>query len=77
MGKSREEAAFPRPIGHVPAVGVHDWNYPQLGITKREYFAAKAMQTLLMGYRNPEKFYTKTSEQAFNMADAMIEASKQ
>ena len=38
------DQAFPRPASHSPEFGpVH----PKLGLTKREYFAAMAMQALL------------------------------
>ena len=41
------------------------------GMTLRDYFAAKAMQSLLIS--GPELTYKETAERAYIMADAMIE----
>jgi hypothetical protein len=51
--------------------------YQAEGITIRDYFAAKAMQGLVAG-ANPEHSINLhgTSEWAYNMADAMLEARK-
>jgi len=43
----KEKYAFARPIGEYKTVGDGKWSDSQAGLTKREYFAAKAMQGLL------------------------------
>ncbi len=46
-------------------------------ITKREYFAALAMQGLLASFNEHDVTnFTEFASDAFSMADAMIEASK-
>ncbi len=58
--------AFPRP---------GDFN-PQLGMTLRDYFAAKAMQAeMAQGIRESE--FLETACRAYKMADAMIAARSQ
>lgn len=49
------------------------------GMTLRDYFAAKAMQSILLGLMN-HKFdiqYDEIASMAYGQADAMIEARKQ
>jgi hypothetical protein len=49
------------------------------GISKRDYFAAKAMQTFLTGVNVHEirfEYYKKITVAAYSFADAMLEASK-
>lgn len=45
------------------------------GMSLRDYFAAKAMQTLIRTYGNDGN-YEKCASEAFNFADAMLEARK-
>ena len=64
------DQAFPRPASHSPEFGP---THPKLGLTKREYFAAMAMQGLLSTV--PESFNGREiAEISVNMADALIEA---
>jgi hypothetical protein len=44
----------------------------QNGMTLRDYFAAKAMQADLTGYVGTD--WTRVAVQAYQMADAMMEA---
>ena len=57
-------SAFPRP---------GDFN-PQMGMTLRDYFAAKAMQSLLPNYGWNDETLAKMS---YEVADAMIKARGQ
>ena len=70
--------AFPRP---------GDFN-PQTGMTLRDYFAAKAMQSILRGYdavssfedeevNDPEGMPKLIAKDAYIMADAMLKARKE
>jgi len=46
-----------------------------LGMTLRDYFAAKAMVGLLNCYHNPKEFTEeKLAEQSYEVADAMLKA---
>jgi hypothetical protein len=58
-----------------------DWHpmAQQDGITLRDYFAAKAMQSVLLSDRYPgvfgvNRYETVTAILAYKMADAMLEA---
>lgn len=51
--------AFPRP---------GDFN-PQMGMTLRDYFAAKAMQALIQ-----TSYFDTTARMSYDMADAMLRA---
>ena len=46
-----------------------------LGMTLRDYFAAKAMQAQLIGYQG--EWYDRVAADAYTMADAMLKARKQ
>lgn len=48
------------------------------GLTKREYFAAMALNGLTSNLTDwvSEEFFSKYAEQAFSFADAMIEESE-
>lgn len=49
--------------------------HPNPGMTLRDYFAAKAMQTLVQGYAECEfKYARETANVAYEFADAMVEA---
>ena len=53
-------------------------NYRQDGMDLRDYFAAKAMQSILM-QNNIDSYgmdFNKIAKQSYHMADAMMEASK-
>lgn len=73
MSKETGGPAFPRPSSPAHQHGMHD---PQKGMTLRDYFAAKAMQTLLMAQPRdwPMGFDVSVSVAAYQMADAMLEA---
>ena len=61
----KQEYAFPSPVD--PKTGTN-----QLGITVRDYFAAKAMQALIdSGFKSKN-----VCEEAFILADGMMEARK-
>jgi hypothetical protein len=55
-----------------------DSGYLQEGLTKREYFAAKAMQGILVD-ADPiqEEHFAYLANQAVNMADALLKALEQ
>lgn len=60
--------AFPRP---------GDFN-PQIGMTLRDYFAAKAMQGLLIGIESGKEHQAALIPKiAYDMADAMLKAREQ
>jgi hypothetical protein len=46
---------------------------PQLGMTLRDYFAGKAMQSELVGGVHSDNFDV-TARRAYHMADAMLKA---
>jgi hypothetical protein len=46
-------------------------NYHQIGMSLRDYFAAKAMQGLLTNFKYDENGYAQS---AYKIADAMLEA---
>lgn len=68
--RDTDDSAFPR-IGVTPGAP-HD----EVGLTKREYFAALAMRALVAkGYLtdSPSKFYQPTLEsRAIQIADALL-----
>ena len=71
MTKETGGPAFPRPASEAHQHGMHS---PQEGISMRDYFAAKAMQSLIT-----VQFQTKqpqSVETAYEWADAMLEARK-
>ena len=71
MTKETGGPAFPRPASEAHQHGMHS---PQEGISMRDYFAAKAMQSLIT-----VQFQTKqpqSVETASEWADAMLEARK-
>ena len=78
MNKDDGGPAFPRP---------GDFN-PQIGMTLRDYFAAKAMQSILRHYdavtsfeedevNDPEGMPSLIAKDAYIMADAMLKAREQ
>ena len=58
--------AFPttKPLEH--------WGDPNQGMTLRDYFAAKAMHARLTTYKG--SWYAGVAEEAYEAADAMLEA---
>ena len=59
-----------------PAFPITDTSdYSFIGLTMRDYFAAKTMQGMLSGDINPEKI-DRLPSFAYKMADAMMEARK-
>jgi len=46
------------------------------GMELRDYFAAKAMQSWLVGVDDPNPSTKKCADFAYDMADAMLEARK-
>ena len=63
------DAAFARPTSHTENYGTYS---PEYGLTKREYFAAKAMQGLLTVIHHTDRPYNVAKE-AVMTADALIE----
>jgi hypothetical protein len=67
IGEYIEDAVFPQNIEHP------DGNVTCKGLTKREYFAAMAMQGLLANsFRSPTSYIESNAEYAVNYADALI-----
>ena len=70
----KKDLAFPRPAsrGNNYLTGEEDVvGDPQQGMTLRDYFAAKAMQTML-GWDNDHTNWNSYAEDAYKMADAML-----
>jgi hypothetical protein len=53
---------------------ISETNVPQWGLTKREHFAAMAMQGLLANYSNRGMNIDTIAKQAVNAADELINA---
>lgn len=60
-------SAFPVPNG----VQWHATQFPQVGMTLRDYFAAQAMQVMIT---NDETTFEEDAESAYMIADKMLEA---
>ena len=62
-----------------PSTFHNGWGEPEKGMTLRDYFAAKAMQTLLIAQPKdwPMGFDVSVSVAAYQMADAMLKARNQ
>ena len=58
-----EELAFP--------------NAKTRGMTLRDYFAAKAMESLIVVYKDDRHIVAEYAERAYEIADAMLEARKE
>jgi hypothetical protein len=70
MSTQANDAAFSRPAFHHEHTGtLHD---AQEGLTKREYFAAMAMQGFLMIAENEDSFQF-LARQSVKMADYLIQ----
>lgn len=68
--------AFARPIGNITA---EEFNDDQEGLTKREYFAAMAMQGVITGWSDPNTPWQEyhpglVADRAVKIADALIYA---
>ena len=61
--------AFPRPASDAHQHGMHK---SQEGMTLREYFAAKAMQGMMVDVHDPACAYI--AKTAYEIADAMMKA---
>lgn len=67
-------AAFP--IAGLSGLPNDNFIYPQAGMTLRDYFAAAAFQGLLINGHHKNVRYSYIAEDAYKLADAMIEARK-
>jgi hypothetical protein len=70
--------AFPRPFSADDVDS--DLSYPaHVGMTLRDYFAAKAMQSLVMKFNEDSLDWNahEESEIAYQIADAMLKAREQ
>jgi hypothetical protein len=59
--------------------GLHpskECQYNDPGMTLRDYFAAKAMQSMIVVYRDDKHLIDAYARRAFEIADAMLEARK-
>jgi hypothetical protein len=56
-----------------PVPGLHE-NNDYDGMTLRDYFAAKAMQAILLDPRNESNSYNIDANNAYMVADAMLKA---
>lgn len=76
MTKQPDIPAFPRPYGSYSSIGPGEYNYPQTGMSLRDYFAAKAMQALIASRSTDceNGFYDEgtVAISAYAMADAML-----
>jgi hypothetical protein len=70
--KKNLEAAFARPHSETDEF-IH---HAQAGMTLRDYFAAKAMQSFLdeVGSESDQRFYKDIAIGAYQVADAMLKA---
>jgi hypothetical protein len=59
-----------------PNEGFNGWGEPEKGMTLRDYFAAKAMQSFLdeVGSESDQRFYKDIAIGAYQVADAMLKA---
>jgi len=63
--------AFPCPAYTYPNGEI---NHGEGGMTLRDYFAAKAMQSLILGLTGHDDEIPETAEDAYRFADAMLKA---
>lgn len=68
---SKNEPAFPRPVGEYHDNGCTYYNDSQSGMTLRDYFAAKALPALSSLY--PVSSFETISSMAYKLADTMLE----
>ena len=71
INTNQPESAFPSTFKSMsPEEGqVHRW-----GMTLRDYFAAKAMQSLIVAYKDDHSVSDEISKRAYYYADAMLKA---
>jgi hypothetical protein len=73
MWKANDQSAFPciPPLGpdELPASG---YPYVSDGMTLRDYFAAKSMQSAMMGVNLIDSLPSELAQIAYQMADAML-----
>ena len=67
--------AFPG-MGPIPESTYQGYKYDYVGMTLRDYFAAKAMQSLIISYMQSDNGYDSRylSEEAYRQADQMLKA---
>jgi hypothetical protein len=70
--------AFPINNNDVITIVTNNGNHPE-GMSLRDYFAAKAMQSIINNYKtrfieDREFFYDIIAEESYKLADAMLEA---
>jgi len=70
----KNESAFP-----IQSVYIEDQDTNSRGMTLRDYFAAKAMQSILssdkyVGLIGVNRYEQRTAEDAYKMADAIMKA---
>lgn len=73
----KNESAFP-----IQSVYIEDQDTNSRGMTLRDYFAAKAMQSILssdkyVGLIGVNRYEQRTAEDAYKMADAMLKAREE
>lgn len=57
-----------------PSTFHNGWGEPEKGMSLRDYFAAKAMQTILPFYANSSGDLQDVADKAYAMADLMLKA---
>jgi hypothetical protein len=61
-------------------ISIKDQAFPDennYGISMRDYFAARAMQSLIVAYKDDHSVSDEISKRAYYYADAMLEAREQ
>lgn len=74
MSDKIEKCAFPRPIGSCVD---GTFNPSQTGMSLRDYFAAKAINSIMLHPMGKAGQFDEVAEDAYRIADAMMEARKQ
>ena len=75
MEKNSGGPAFPGP--YADKQGKIEVLWKQHGMTLRDYFAAKAMESLIVVYKDDRHIVAEYAERAYKIADAMLEARKE
>jgi len=57
-----------------PNEGFNGWGKPFEGMTLRDYFAAKAMQSLITVYNDDKNIVDEYAQRSYEIADAMLKA---
>ena len=62
-----------------PSTHHNGWGEPEKGMTLRDYFAAKAMQsfTANVGWKVDQELFEEIAKGAYRQADAMLKARNQ